>query len=132
MLTALSIRDVVLIERLDALGVTVERRTELVGFDQQGDAVRATLRRVDGAKEACTASFLAGCDGAHGIVRRQLGFSFRGETPTIQPYLGGPMVSTYIRAADIPRIARTRFCPNTPFNACTRFWRSAGVSIKRL
>ena len=38
----------VLVERLEALGVTVERRTELVRFDPQGDGVRATLRRADG------------------------------------------------------------------------------------
>jgi 2-polyprenyl-6-methoxyphenol hydroxylase-like FAD-dependent oxidoreductase len=70
----------VLIDRLDALGVRVERRTELVGFDQQGDAVRATLRRVDGAEETCTASYLAGCDGAHSTVRGALAIGFPGGT----------------------------------------------------
>jgi 2-polyprenyl-6-methoxyphenol hydroxylase-like FAD-dependent oxidoreductase len=70
----------VLIERLEALGVTVERRTELVGFDQQGDAVLARIRRADGAEETCEASYLAGCDGAHSTVREALAIGFPGGT----------------------------------------------------
>ena len=70
----------VLIERLEALGVTVERRTELVRFDPQGDGVRATLRRADGAEEICEASYLAGCDGAHSTVREALAIGFPGGT----------------------------------------------------
>src|SRR5581483_3300978 len=42
-----------LIERLGALGVHVERRTELVRFDQHPEGVRAVLRRTDGAEEVC-------------------------------------------------------------------------------
>ena len=37
-----------LIERLEALGVAVERRTELVGFTDEGDRVIARLRGPDG------------------------------------------------------------------------------------
>jgi 2-polyprenyl-6-methoxyphenol hydroxylase-like FAD-dependent oxidoreductase len=70
----------VLIERLDTLGVTVERRTELVRFDPLGDGVRATLRRSDGVEETCEASYIAGCDGAHSIVRETLATGFPGGT----------------------------------------------------
>jgi 2-polyprenyl-6-methoxyphenol hydroxylase-like FAD-dependent oxidoreductase len=70
----------VLIERLEALGVMVERRTELVRFDPQGDGVRATLRRADGAEEICEASYVAGCDGAHSTVREALAIGFPGGT----------------------------------------------------
>jgi 2-polyprenyl-6-methoxyphenol hydroxylase-like FAD-dependent oxidoreductase len=70
----------VLVERLQALGVTVERRTELVRFDRRGDGVRATLRRADGAEETCESSYLAGCDGAHSIVRESLAIGFPGGT----------------------------------------------------
>src|SRR5439155_27224407 len=42
----------VLIERLRELGVTVERRVELLGFEDAGDRVRARLRRADGTEEA--------------------------------------------------------------------------------
>src|SRR5437763_16047366 len=58
-----------LIERLDALGVRVERRTELVRFDQHPDKVRAVLKRPDGSEKTCEAAYLAGCDGAHSTVR---------------------------------------------------------------
>jgi 2-polyprenyl-6-methoxyphenol hydroxylase-like FAD-dependent oxidoreductase len=69
-----------LIERLDALGVRVERRTELVRFDQHPEGVRAVLRRPDGAEEACEAAYLAGCDGAHSTVREALATGFPGGT----------------------------------------------------
>jgi 2-polyprenyl-6-methoxyphenol hydroxylase-like FAD-dependent oxidoreductase len=69
-----------LVERLGALGVTVERRTELVRFDQTGDEVRATLRRADGTDEICKVPYLAGCDGAHSTVREALAVGFPGGT----------------------------------------------------
>ena len=70
----------VLIERLDALGVKVERRTELVRFDQQPEGVRAVLKRPDGSEEICEAAYLAGCDGAHSTVREALAIGFPGGT----------------------------------------------------
>jgi 2-polyprenyl-6-methoxyphenol hydroxylase-like FAD-dependent oxidoreductase len=69
-----------LIEQLDALGVKVERRTELVGFEQGPDGVRAVLKRPDGAEEICRAAWLAGCDGASSIVRERLLIGFPGGT----------------------------------------------------
>src|SRR6516225_5218274 len=69
-----------LIERLDALGVNVERQTELVRFDQQPDRVRAVLKRPDGSEETCEAAYLAGCDGAHSTVREVLAMGFPGGT----------------------------------------------------
>ncbi len=70
----------VLIERLEALGVTVERRTELVRFDERADGVCATIRRADGAEEICDATYLAGCDGARSTVREALAVGFPGGT----------------------------------------------------
>jgi 2-polyprenyl-6-methoxyphenol hydroxylase-like FAD-dependent oxidoreductase len=69
-----------LIERLDALGVKVERRTELMGFDQHPEGVRAKLKRPDGTEEICEAAYLAGCDGAHSTVREVLATGFPGGT----------------------------------------------------
>jgi 2-polyprenyl-6-methoxyphenol hydroxylase-like FAD-dependent oxidoreductase len=69
-----------LVERLEALGVTVERRTELLRFDKQGEVVRAMLRRPDGTEETCASSYLAGCDGAHSTVRQTIGAAFPGGT----------------------------------------------------
>ena len=51
-----------LIERLEALGVFVERDTELLGFEDKGEFVVARLRRRDGTEEGCEASYIAGCD----------------------------------------------------------------------
>jgi 2-polyprenyl-6-methoxyphenol hydroxylase-like FAD-dependent oxidoreductase len=59
--------------------VTVERRTELVGFEQ-GDRVTAHLRREDGREETVTARYLAGCDGARSRVREVLNAGFSGST----------------------------------------------------
>ena len=69
-----------LIERLAALGVSVERHTELVRFYEIADTVTATLRGADGQEEICEASYLAGCDGARSIVRQGMATGFPGGT----------------------------------------------------
>lgn len=69
-----------LIEHLARAGVAVERRTELLGFRDDGARVLARLKRPDGAEEACAASHLAGCDGARSTVRAVLGTGFPGGT----------------------------------------------------
>jgi 2-polyprenyl-6-methoxyphenol hydroxylase-like FAD-dependent oxidoreductase len=71
-----------LIEQLGALGVRVERKTELLRFTQHDAGVTATLRRPDGSEEVCDAAYLAGCDGASSTVRGQLGIGFPGGTYT--------------------------------------------------
>ncbi|HSU94771.1 MAG TPA: FAD-dependent monooxygenase [Gemmatimonadaceae bacterium] len=72
--------ETLLVDRLAALGVQVERRTELVSFEQGENGVSALLRHADGAQERCEASYLAGCDGAHSKVREGLGIGFPGGT----------------------------------------------------
>ena len=69
-----------LIERLADAGVQVERRTELLGFEDSGGRVLARLRRPDGTEETCEAAYLAGCDGARSRVREVLGVGFPGGT----------------------------------------------------
>lgn len=69
-----------LIERLAALGVAVERRTELVSFSDEGDRVSARLRGPEGHEEACEARYIAGCDGARSIVRETMGVGYPGGT----------------------------------------------------
>ncbi|HZX71987.1 MAG TPA: FAD-dependent monooxygenase [Rhodanobacter sp.] len=76
-----------LIERLQALGVTVERQTELLRFEQSAAGVHATLRQSDGAEVASHAAWLAGCDGARSIVREVLGLVFPGGTYTQRFYV---------------------------------------------
>ncbi len=69
-----------LIQRLEAMGVAVERNTELLRFSDTGGDVIATLRRPDGQEETCEAGYLAGCDGAHSVVRQTIGTGFPGGT----------------------------------------------------
>ncbi len=69
-----------LVEQLQALGVEVERQTELLSFEDRGDHVAARLKHADGREETLTAAYLAGCDGAHSLVRHQVGSGFEGGT----------------------------------------------------
>jgi len=67
-----------LIDRLEAVGVSVERRTELVGFTDEGERVIARLQGSEGREETCEASYIAGCDGARSTVRETIGTGFPG------------------------------------------------------
>ena len=67
-----------LIERLEALGVRVERSTELIGYAEEGDHVSARLRGPEGAERIVNAAFIAGCDGAHSKVREIMGTGYPG------------------------------------------------------
>lgn len=69
-----------LVRHLEAAGVAILRRTELAGFDEKEDHVLASLRQAGGADLQVEARYLAGCDGAHSFVRRQLGTGFGGGT----------------------------------------------------
>ncbi len=69
-----------LIDRLAAMGVSVERRTELVGFRDEGDRVVAELRHADKGDETVEAAYIAGCDGARSLVRETIGAGFPGGT----------------------------------------------------
>ncbi|KAB0496658.1 FAD-dependent monooxygenase [Pseudomonas vancouverensis] len=69
-----------LIERLASFGISVERNTELLGFEQTADGISATLRLPDGEQETCQACYIAGCDGARSIVRKTLDTGFPGGT----------------------------------------------------
>jgi 2-polyprenyl-6-methoxyphenol hydroxylase-like FAD-dependent oxidoreductase len=69
-----------LVERLEALDVTVERRTELISFAQEETRVIARLRGPDGHEVDCEANYIAGCDGARSIVRETIGTGFPGGT----------------------------------------------------
>src|SRR6266404_4649163 len=69
-----------LVERLEALDVTVERCTELISFAQEETRVIARLRGPDGHEVDCEANYIAGCDGARSIVRDTIGTGFPGGT----------------------------------------------------
>jgi 2-polyprenyl-6-methoxyphenol hydroxylase-like FAD-dependent oxidoreductase len=69
-----------LVAKLDSLGVSVERRTELVSFTEQANGVVARLREADGSESDHEAIYLAGCDGARSQVRETIGTGFPGGT----------------------------------------------------
>jgi len=69
-----------LIQRLEAKGVSVERGVQLQGFVDQDEQVLAQLQHPDGHLESCQALYLAGCDGARSTVRNVLGSGFPGGT----------------------------------------------------
>ncbi|MBJ8342748.1 FAD-dependent monooxygenase [Antrihabitans sp. YC3-6] len=77
----------ILAEQLPPLGIAVERGTQLTGFEQDADEVRAVLSSADG-EETVRAKYLIGCDGAHSIVRKTLGLSFEGGAFAEQYMLG--------------------------------------------
>ena len=69
-----------LIERLAALGVTVERGVTLTALEASPERVVAQLTHADGRGERCEAEYLAGCDGARSAVRHALAVDFGGGT----------------------------------------------------
>jgi 2-polyprenyl-6-methoxyphenol hydroxylase-like FAD-dependent oxidoreductase len=71
--------EALLIERLSALGVEIERQVELADFEDRGAEIRATLRKA-GTEEVGSYAYLAGCDGARSRVREVLGAGFPGGT----------------------------------------------------
>ena len=69
-----------LIGRLEALGVRVERQTELLNFSETAAGVTARLRGPDVGEHEHHARYLAGCDGARSKVREIIGTGFPGGT----------------------------------------------------
>jgi len=69
-----------LVQRLQELGVSVERRTELLGYTEEGGHVVARLRGPGDKEEVCEAAYIAGCDGARSAVREIIGTGFPGGT----------------------------------------------------
>ena len=69
-----------LVARLAALGISVERRTELLGFDDKDGLITARLRHEEKGEEVCKATYIAGCDGARSRVRETTRIGFPGGT----------------------------------------------------
>ena len=92
------IHEQLLEKHLAGLGVNVERRTELVGFEEKNGCVIAQLKLLDGSTETCTAAWLAGCDSARSLVRESLNIDFVGGTYANRFYVadvnaGGPALN---------------------------------------
>jgi 2-polyprenyl-6-methoxyphenol hydroxylase-like FAD-dependent oxidoreductase len=71
--------DAALHARLEQLGGSVEFGCELVGFEQRGDTVVASVADEQGTRKI-TARYLVGADGGSSAVRRALEIGFIGST----------------------------------------------------
>ncbi|PCH36565.1 monooxygenase [Wolfiporia cocos MD-104 SS10] len=70
-------------EQLEKLGVCVELNTELRTYEQREDGVVAHVVKKAGDEEIAEmiqCEWIVGADGAKGVVRKQLGVTFLGET----------------------------------------------------
>lgn len=68
----------VLEEALAERGVTVERQTTLIGFEDRGEGITARMTAPDGQEHAVDAGTLLGADGSRSTVREALGIPFTG------------------------------------------------------
>lgn len=69
-----------LIARIEALGVSVQRQTELIDFTDDGTRIQARVRAADGGEEVAEFDYIVGCDGARSTVRQLIGADFAGGT----------------------------------------------------
>lgn len=58
--------------------IEIRTGTELVGFRQAADSVTAVVETADGERDELRGTHLVGCEGAHSVVRKQLGIDFEG------------------------------------------------------
>jgi 2-polyprenyl-6-methoxyphenol hydroxylase-like FAD-dependent oxidoreductase len=65
-------------EKLRDWDMDVQWNTELMGMEQHSDHVVATLKQPDGMLRNVAAEWVAGCDGAHSIVRELCHIEFSG------------------------------------------------------
>jgi 2-polyprenyl-6-methoxyphenol hydroxylase-like FAD-dependent oxidoreductase len=70
----------VLRDALHKYSCEVEFGTTLVSLVQDMNGVDATIVKEDGKEETQRFEFLVGADGARGVVRKQLGLTFLGES----------------------------------------------------
>jgi len=73
--------------RAKELGAQIRRGHEVAGVHQDVQGVKVDVRTRSETYQL-TAQYLAGCDGAHSVVRKQLGIAFPGLDPTIIGRMG--------------------------------------------
>ncbi|GAA1560202.1 FAD-dependent monooxygenase [Kribbella lupini] len=79
-------------------GLTIERGSRLVEFQQYDDHVEAVVETA-GVRRTVHCGYVVGCDGAHSAVRRQLGIRYEG-VDALQQF-----VSTFVRSPELGRLA---------------------------
>ncbi|MFH9944544.1 FAD-dependent monooxygenase [Streptomyces murinus] len=84
----------VLRDNLASVGGAVRWGTELLGFEQLGDRVRARSRHEDGTEHEEEFAYVIGADGASSTVRGHLGVGFQGSTYELRFVVADVMVDT--------------------------------------
>lgn len=74
-------------ERAKELGAEIRRGHELIGVSQDEDGITVSVR-TDSRDCEMKAQYLAGCDGGHSVVRKEMGVAFPGVEPTVVGYMG--------------------------------------------
>ncbi|RIJ70487.1 rifampin monooxygenase [Nakamurella silvestris] len=89
------------------MGVEIRRAAEVVGLEQDEDAV--TVQLADGTR--LRSRYLVGCDGGRSTVRAQAGIDFPGEATRVESLLGEVEVTTPPAelAAVVAEIRRTQW-----------------------
>jgi len=70
--------EAILVDDLRRFGVEVEHNVEVTGFEQSFAGVIVRAEDKAGAKIEARGSYMIGADGAHSIVRKELGLRFEG------------------------------------------------------
>lgn len=97
-------------------GPSIERSTELLSFTESQTAITACLRLPDGSESTHHAAWILGADGAHSVVRTQLGIPFSGEAVSLSFLLGdlvvegeddpGPDLTVHFKDGDVIFLSR--------------------------
>jgi putative polyketide hydroxylase len=90
----------ILRDRAIELGADVRLSTELLGFEQDGDGVTATLRAPDGETYPLRAAYLVAADGLRSPIREALGIgrAGRGHMRTVRSVLFRAPLESYLEA----------------------------------
>jgi len=90
----------ILIDRLNDLGVRVERGVTVESVHERSDGVLVNVQQADGTPDAIEASWVVGAGGAHSVTRDSMHGVLAGET-----YPGSALVADVQVSSELPRDA---------------------------
>jgi 2-polyprenyl-6-methoxyphenol hydroxylase-like FAD-dependent oxidoreductase len=97
------------------LSVTLRFGMRVERFTDHGDGVTIEATCIaDNTAQRFTGDYLVGGDGARSVIRKQLGYHFRGEAGVARDYMGGRMLSIWFRAPDLYKLI--------PFPRAWQYW----------
>lgn len=96
-----SLTETLLEDHLSDCRVEVQRATELLSFVQSIDDVTCLLADKEGGQRTVIAKYLVGCDGAHSVVRHDLGLEFPGRKDGLRWVLADVELSGNVPDADV-------------------------------